>query len=568
MGEYALGLDTFTKSFDEAHDKILKSSEATGLMLAFFDRFVKVENAYAASLEELCDTKTARLSKMFHSQTLESVSELSSAWTTWVDEYRQSGALHRQLASAMQSGVCTVVTALIKDDLHDQAHALSEIKRHLKFAKAAHTRFMPEEVRFVRACEDLDQEIALMTRAFVPPSPLTTLTFPAGDLAALEADLGGVSNGWDPDGSIGSQDDRDADFDEALNTAVKHSPAVQQLIVQRAAASREYSEARRQFLDAHEEMVKVTKQMSNKVHNIEGKRIEVLKEALKAMTRITVLCAGVKFDQSLEILKTLSQEASRFFPLELALPKVPEAPECFDPNRLSPPPMPTIGPGSHPEANASGSNESVAVSPQLKREAKRWFGGMFASSPSTERKQNPQSNSSPSLLQPPSAGAAEPAADGMRPRVASMPSSRSTSTPSRQATSKQAVGTPSRQATSTPIKSSGSTPGRQHASHNGTPRRHPHSTSTPAKRPQPHAPTPQPHAPTPRPYAPTPATPTSKETSLYDASMYMPPDSPQHKGGDESTDASFSDDVLGSHLAGKSLHFGSGGGGDDDDNDN
>ena len=61
------------KSFQEIEDKVGAGADSVEYMLDFWERFVRVEKDYARNLEDLCQSRYATLSRLFHSTSVEPI---------------------------------------------------------------------------------------------------------------------------------------------------------------------------------------------------------------------------------------------------------------------------------------------------------------------------------------------------------------------------------------------------------------------------------------------------------------------------------------------------------------
>lgn len=79
---------TVQAAFEKVTDNVARGVDAVDYNVTFWEKFLKLERSYAKGLEELCESRTAKLARMFQTTSVEHVKELDDAWVSCISQLK------------------------------------------------------------------------------------------------------------------------------------------------------------------------------------------------------------------------------------------------------------------------------------------------------------------------------------------------------------------------------------------------------------------------------------------------------------------------------------------------
>lgn len=80
-------------------DRVTRGSDAVEFAASFWEKLARIEQTYAESVVALCDSRTAKLTRMFGNQSTEHNVTMETAWNTYTEELKAQAAVKLEVAT-------------------------------------------------------------------------------------------------------------------------------------------------------------------------------------------------------------------------------------------------------------------------------------------------------------------------------------------------------------------------------------------------------------------------------------------------------------------------------------
>jgi len=160
-------LDIYTDDFNAVGARAKRGADSAKQALSFVEKWLKIQTAYAKSMDELLSSKPARLQKGGVG-TQEAVPELMAAWTAFVSELYSSTQSAKEVAQAVQETIVGKLS-LFTDELgprHDKS--IAEGRKSLSELKHQVVDLAQKQRTYRKLSAEVAENIALVAPAYEP----------------------------------------------------------------------------------------------------------------------------------------------------------------------------------------------------------------------------------------------------------------------------------------------------------------------------------------------------------------------------------------------------------------
>eukprot|EP00041_Stephanoeca_diplocostata_P026114 m.696696 g.696696 ORF g.696696 m.696696 type:complete len:690 (+) comp22895_c0_seq5:314-2383(+) len=286
-------LDAFSAAFENTAINLSKGVESVKMGQNFLERWTKIELTYAKSMEELLESKQARLytthknvdSDSDGSPTdpsyrpyAEPVPEVYDAWKDFTTELAHVVEDRKNIAIAVRDTVCKKL-ALFNSKLGQRIdNLLAEARRLLSDSRAVTSSLTSKQKKYIELCKTAAEDVTLVAPAYEPESKESLMevlkTYAKSTLESTGIISG--STELDPARMTPPQKRR-----MATRVAQLESPSVRKILdevkKETQAIKRETSVASARSHVAFEEMLPT---ILNALHDIETDRVSYFKHAI------------------------------------------------------------------------------------------------------------------------------------------------------------------------------------------------------------------------------------------------------------------------------------------------
>lgn len=174
-------LDTFSAAFESTAANLSKGVESVKMGQNFLERWTKIELTYAKSMEELLESKQARLHtahKPFDSDSqgsptdpsfrayAEPVPEVYDAWTDFTAELAHVVEDRKNIATAVRDTVCKKLN-LFNSKLGQRIDNLvSEARRLLSDSRVVTSSLTTKQNKYIELCKTAAEDVTLVAPAY------------------------------------------------------------------------------------------------------------------------------------------------------------------------------------------------------------------------------------------------------------------------------------------------------------------------------------------------------------------------------------------------------------------
>eukprot|EP00051_Salpingoeca_urceolata_P024396 m.428135 g.428135 ORF g.428135 m.428135 type:complete len:464 (-) comp20231_c1_seq11:1338-2729(-) len=318
-------LEEYASQFSEVCTRVGLAADATYFVHAFFEKFVRLEQAHSRALTELCESRTAKLARVFTTESTEVVPELQLAWSVFVEELRASAERRRAAAAAVKNGVVDGLATFLKTKYQQQQTFATEGRRLLKEMKTEYARFASAQQHYAQVSKENAEAVELLTKAYAPMSASQVQLALAPTIASASGSLSELPDcyvdAFAPEtssGSAGRSESTTTDPSRQGSATTPAPPMHSFLSAQQSPAIRELREQQKEedaiYQEELDRIAKVHKACFVKgmpavlatMHGVESERVEITKQALLAVNKVQMLSNGTTFPETVRAARAIS----------------------------------------------------------------------------------------------------------------------------------------------------------------------------------------------------------------------------------------------------------------------
>eukprot|EP00038_Savillea_parva_P018841 m.25620 g.25620 ORF g.25620 m.25620 type:complete len:481 (+) comp4253_c0_seq1:19-1461(+) len=158
--EKKVTVDSFTDELRDITTKVGRGGDAVEFVVSFWEKMSKIEQSYADAITSLCDSRTAKLTKLFDSEPTEHVPEVLTAWDSCMSDFKKLAALRSEVAKKHKETASTLNEFATKK-IPEQKQAASMSRRVVADLKSERVKAGYALLKYRKVCKDAHDQLLI-----------------------------------------------------------------------------------------------------------------------------------------------------------------------------------------------------------------------------------------------------------------------------------------------------------------------------------------------------------------------------------------------------------------------
>eukprot|EP00045_Choanoeca_perplexa_P008928 m.84140 g.84140 ORF g.84140 m.84140 type:complete len:511 (+) comp14679_c0_seq3:90-1622(+) len=141
-------LSTYSSAFDTMADGAIDGHTSMEFQFSFWEKLYKLQTSYAKNLDDLCNSRAAKLHKLFSTQTCEPNEPLDAAWSSMMVQIQAHAEQLRKSAKVIHDDVCGPLFRYTHHKAPTQLENVNMGRRVLRDLKVAESKLTADKRRY------------------------------------------------------------------------------------------------------------------------------------------------------------------------------------------------------------------------------------------------------------------------------------------------------------------------------------------------------------------------------------------------------------------------------------